>query len=154
MKTKKLIEPHERFELATFSLRDYCSTPELMRHNVLQSYFYCERYINAWLVAVLNNCAKALEINLIYCKSINSVLPPHIICNKFPPVNLFYSSPSRINVDFSSTNSDYKGSQFNVELIINSSLSQKIITAPCRKRRKSKNTNEFKRLEYFKFKEI
>ena len=32
MNTKKWIEPHKRFDLTTFNLRDHCSTPELVWH--------------------------------------------------------------------------------------------------------------------------
>ena len=78
------------------------------------------------------NSAEARARNLICCKSIISVLPPLIICNKFPPINLFYSSPSRINVDFYPTNSDNVGCQLYVELISKNSRNHKIIIAPSR----------------------
>ena len=69
------------------------------------------------------NYAKGRSRNLICCKSINSVLPPSYNFNKFSPINLIYSSPSQIDLDFYSTNSDYMGIQFNVGLSINNSLS-------------------------------
>ena len=65
MKTKKLLEPHERFELTTFILRDYCFGPELMRH-------LCNRAIIVKDILTLIdsdlNCAKARARNLICCK--------------------------------------------------------------------------------------
>ena len=59
--------PHERFELTTFSLRDYCFATELMRH-------LCNRAIIVkdllTLIGSDLNCAKARARNLI-CRDLH-----------------------------------------------------------------------------------
>ena len=80
--TKKLIEPHERFEIATFNLRDHFSTPELVRNAQLSATVLWLGKIYWRMVGCSLKCSKARARNLICCNSLISVLPPLIICNK------------------------------------------------------------------------
>ena len=80
--TKKLIEPHERFEIATFNLRDHFSTSELVRHAQLSATVLWFGKIYWRMVGCSLKCSKARARNLICCNSLISVLPPLTICNK------------------------------------------------------------------------
>ena len=79
------------------------------------------------------NCAKARARNLICCKSLISVLPPLIICNKFP-------------IDFYPTNSDNVGIANSIRRINKQTFRepQNHHFSMSRIPRNSKNNNEFK----------